>query len=177
MVIVTTKVCTKCKRELPLTSFGKHRYSKDGHDWRCKECGRKHAKMWSVTPSGVFSRIQARANYYRTHHPNLYKPMEISKEDFITWYINEPKVCAYCDILEEHLGLIHMRFDKRVTHLSIDCRDNNKGYSLDNLALACNLCNLIKKNIFTFDEMRDIAQRHIKPKWMAQAQTANREVD
>lgn len=163
-----TKQCTKCGGTFPLSGFGKHRHSPDGHAYQCRECGKKRAALYRATPEGIYNNIKGRATFYKNHQPEIYKPMNMTKEDFKSWYVDEVKICAYCDIPEEHIGLIKTRFDKRVKRLSIDCRDNSKGYSRDNLVLACNLCNLIKKNIFTFDEMRDIAQRHIKPKWEAQ---------
>ena len=33
-----TKRCSKCGRTLPLSSFHKTRRSKDGYQWRCREC-------------------------------------------------------------------------------------------------------------------------------------------
>lgn len=32
------KICTKCKRELPLDKFPLDKKYKDGHSWHCKEC-------------------------------------------------------------------------------------------------------------------------------------------
>ena len=39
-----TKVCTKCKKELPATSkyFAAHRSTKSGLQYRCKECERQY---------------------------------------------------------------------------------------------------------------------------------------
>lgn len=33
-----TKICSRCKRELPLEAFGKCSKAKDGLKWSCKEC-------------------------------------------------------------------------------------------------------------------------------------------
>jgi len=163
-----TKQCTRCNRTFPISEFGKHRLSPDGHAYQCKECGRERAKIYRASPGGIYHNIKGRATFYKNHHFEVYKPMNITQEEFIAWYNNEVKACAYCDIPEEHMDLIKIRFDKRVKRLSIDCKDNNKGYSLDNLALACNLCNMIKKNVFSFQEMRALAQAFIKPKWKTQ---------
>lgn len=32
------KICTKCKKEKPITEFNKHKLGKNGRDWICKEC-------------------------------------------------------------------------------------------------------------------------------------------
>ena len=44
------KVCKGCGRELPLSEFGKHDRSKDGHMSVCKECRRRRT---SKTDSAV----------------------------------------------------------------------------------------------------------------------------
>ena len=63
MITMTSKICTKCGVEKPLSDFGNHRLTKDKLAYRCKECGKKHSQEWSLTPQGVFSRIKGRANF------------------------------------------------------------------------------------------------------------------
>lgn len=43
-----TKICTKCKKELPATSkyFAAHRSTKSGLQYRCKECAREYDKKY-----------------------------------------------------------------------------------------------------------------------------------
>ena len=36
------KICSKCKRELPLSAFGKLNISKDGLQYMCKECNHEN---------------------------------------------------------------------------------------------------------------------------------------
>lgn len=38
------KVCKGCGRKLPLSAFGLHERSKDGHMYLCKECRRRKAQ-------------------------------------------------------------------------------------------------------------------------------------
>jgi len=163
---MTTKICTKCGNEKPLSEFGKHRLSKDGHAYRCKECARKHSKAWSLTPAGIFTRVQARANYYKKHDPKRYRPLEITRDGFVEWYNSQPKTCVYCDIPEETIPIVAVSFDRRVAHLVIDRKDNDLGYNKENMVLSCHLCNFIKMNRFSHYEMREIAQKYIKTKWM-----------
>jgi Zn finger protein HypA/HybF involved in hydrogenase expression len=168
LVMEHTKECTKCGVVKPLTSFSKHRLSHDGHAYQCKECNAKRAKIWRATPEGIYHNIKGRTNFYETNNREHYKPLLISKEDFVTWYKDEPKVCAYCDIPEERLNVIRTWFDRRVKRLAVDCKDNEHGYEVGNIVLACHRCNFIKLNLFTFEEMREIAQKYLKPKWMTQ---------
>ena len=39
-----TKICSKCKRELPLSNFYKSKNSKDGYQNQCKECSAKASR-------------------------------------------------------------------------------------------------------------------------------------
>lgn len=39
-----TKVCSKCKRELPIEMFGKRKSESDGLQYYCKECKKNMQK-------------------------------------------------------------------------------------------------------------------------------------
>ena len=41
-----TKVCSKCGKELPITSFSKQKDMKDGYRNDCKECVAKRSQKW-----------------------------------------------------------------------------------------------------------------------------------
>lgn len=164
---MSTKICTKCKRELPLLAFGKHRLCKDGLNPECKECNRKRSKEYYKTPAGVFNTIKSRQTYLNRHNDSRSKPFEISKKDFVEWYINESKKCCYCDLPEEYLELVAEKYGSRWKRLTIDCKNNELGYVVGNLVLACDKCNITKNNMLTFDEMMYVGQNFIKPKWQA----------
>ncbi len=53
------------------------------------------------------------------------------------------------------------------TKLSVDRMNSRGNYVFTNMALCCYLCNTIKNNVLTFDEMKYIGQNFIKPKWQA----------
>lgn len=80
----------------------------------------------------------------------------ISKEDFIFWYEREEKKCIYCDKPQ----------GKDEIRLSIERKDNSKGYIEGNLALACMDCNQVKSDILTFDEMRVVGEIVMKKRWV-----------
>jgi len=84
-------------------------------------------------------------------------------DEFESWYKNQPRFCAYCGITEENWLLLNPQ--RRTKRLTIDRKDNNIGYLFENMTLACDTCNKIKNDILSFDEMKEIAQKYIKPKW------------
>ena len=100
----TTKACTKCGVVKPLSAFSKHRLSKDGHAYQCKECNNKRAKAWRSTPIGIYTNIKAREKHRKR------KPFKITKEQFLKWYEKESKLCHYCEISEENAPLMRKYF-------------------------------------------------------------------
>jgi hypothetical protein len=137
-----TKECPRCGKTKPLNEFGKSKQSKDKKGCWCLQCCRDVAKIFRTTPEGVYSCLKRR-------HGLHIKEVIISKEDFIEWYINEPKVCAYCGIPEELIKSVPPMYNRNVKRLTIDCRDNGDKYEEGKLVLACLRCNFTKSNYFT----------------------------
>ena len=164
-ITMTTKTCTKCGVNKPLSEFGKHRLSKDGHAYRCKECARKASKAYSITSIGIFQNIKGRQEFYKTHDHWRYKPVNLSREDFIEWYESQPKVCHYCGIHETELSQVNDTQNTKAKRLTVDCIDNDRGYSLDNIVLACGRCNFIKNDFFTHEQMLWIGQNFVRSRW------------
>ena len=105
----------------------------------------------------------------RLRKQNGYKSIELpfSLEEFIKWYNLQEKKCVYCDISEKELkkGKIKPFLkNRKYWGLSIDKKDPKKEYSLDNIVLACMICNTVKNNILTFEEMKEIGEKYVKPK-------------
>lgn len=161
------KTCTYCGEEKPLSAFSKHRLSKDGHAYQCKKCNAKRAKVWRSTPSGIYTALKGQINYtkkhmnrrdYRGYIRRPRKDLLCSREEFIGWYNIQPKKCAYCGISEEKLDSVNDVWNEKLARLSVDCVDNDRGYSLDNMVLACGRCNITKNDFFTFEEMKVIGK-------------------
>ena len=160
-----TKYCKRCGQTLPIDQFHKSKRGGDGHAFYCKGCVYKMGKKYRHTADGIFSTSKSRQTYYHKHNLPGAKPFEINRRWFREFYDTQPKKCCYCDIPEEYMKHVTGEFGVHGEQLSMDCIDNNKGYVVGNIALSCHRCNNTKSVLFTFDEMREIGQRYIKPKW------------
>lgn len=163
--MVEMKTCTLCGETKPFDEFVKHKQMKDGLSYWCKECTNKRAKVYRETPSGVYTNIKSRQAFYKRHEHWRYKPVKISREDFIAWYESQQKVCHYCGIHETELSQVNDTQNTKAKRLTVDCIDNDMGYSLDNIVLACGRCNFIKNDFFTHEQMLWIGQNFVRSRW------------
>jgi len=162
VMIEQTKQCSKCKLVKSVNNFSmSNPTKKDGYNSWCKQCCRETNKRISKTPSGIFQSVKSRSKYYGKHE------VEITQEEFVEWYENEPKKCAYCDIPEDKLWIMKELFSCRWMRLTVDCRDATMPYAVGNLMLACDKCNIVKNNVLSYDEMRYVGQTFVKSKWQA----------
>ena len=139
---------------------------KDGHNSWCKQCARDRSAEWSKTPSGIYTSLKSRIKHAKKYRVREVKPFNVTRKEFIEWYENTPKQCVYCDLPEEEMWAMQEDFDRRVKRLELDCANNKLGYEIGNIMLACHRCNFIKNNILTYEEMREFAQKYIKPRWL-----------
>ena len=156
---------------------------------KCKHCGNifevrpceKHRLFCSVECSYLFTKIKRGINIcikkgsVMRRYCNIRKRAEeknlpvMSREMFNQWYDNALKKCFYCDMPEEIWENFYRGYHNKFS-LSIDRMDNDKGYTNDNITFACGMCNVVKSNVLSVWEMKDIGQRYIKPKWLKRIQ-------
>lgn len=160
-------MCTVCKRQHPLTSFTKLTKSEDGYYTRCKEC----SKAYRDDPINK-ERNKKYMREYMRENPTLYNPTEnpsliysklktnsrlkkrvfdLDKDKFIEWYFSQKKSCYYCGVAQDLAKKVTKRW------LEIERLNNDIGYVLNNMTLACSWCNKTKSNILSEAEMKKIA--------------------
>lgn len=164
--MVGTKTCTKCGQKLPLSAFGKHRLTKDGLTYRCKECARLHTEQYRQSPAGIFTNLKGQSKFFNRGIVNF------TQSEFIGWYENEPKTCVYCDLPEALIHDVEDGWNNRTVRLTIDRINNDLSYEKGNIVLACPRCNMIKSNYFSFNEMKLIGQNFVQPKWKSKLKTS-----
>lgn len=86
--------------------------------------------------------------------------MEISYEEFLG--LTKELQCHYCGA--SITWVAHPTNDKGVAY-NLDRKDNDKGYTLNNVVVCCKLCNYTKANRFSYDEFRAIGDllRFLRP--------------
>ena len=75
-----TKVCSRCKRELPKTEFHKASRSKDGLYTYCKECNTERLREWREK-----NRERSR-EYNRSYWKSYYKKNKDNRDEYIKKY-------------------------------------------------------------------------------------------
>jgi len=112
----------------------------------------EYAKWYySYTARGRFNRIRDNA---KTQDMSF----NINPWDFVKWYEGQRQVCYYCGV-EVTKGKNRKH---KLTDETFDRKDNSKGYSLDNIAIACRRCNLMKGEWLTENQTLEIAEKYFK---------------
>jgi len=86
--------------------------------------------------------------------------VDMSRDEFASWYNGQSKVCYYCGVSEAILKATK----RKKSLMTVDRKDNASGYTMDNICLACHRCNNLKSNFFTESQWLDIANRYIVPR-------------
>ena len=82
----------------------------------------------------------------------------LTKEEFFK-FVSENKnennkiKCCYCGF---EMELKPQRMNNRKNCLSIDRKNNEQGYEINNVVFCCNICNFIKNDLFSYEEMQTI---------------------
>ena len=95
----------------------------------------------------------------------------INRIDFKRWLSEQTHKCTYCGYdPEESKKILSHFFSKGDTaksrKLQIDRINNDRsiGYTLENICLACAICNYHRGDFYSHEEFKEIAQKYIVPK-------------
>jgi len=158
----TRKKCCGCLCELDISRFGICRPMRDGLRPVCKKCfiQREYA-----------SKIANNTRLYNTlrrRNEKNKRDTTFTKQELASWLVSQPKRCHYCEIPDKLIEDILSKeygFHRRTKRLTVDRKDNEKGYIIENMCLACSVCNVLKNSFFTEKEFKEIAIKYIKPRW------------
>lgn len=126
--INATLVCSSCKRKLPAGMFNASAGSPNGCKAYCKQC----TALRNRRPRSRFAAIKATAK----------RRGVAFCLSFDEWYslVRDGK-CSYCNGPLELSGG------------GVDRKDGSRGYVLENCVACCNICNTVKMDNFSYEEM------------------------
>jgi hypothetical protein len=110
-----------------------------------------HKKVYCLSADGIYMTLKNNAK-------NKKMKFSLIKKDFINWYNNQKQECHYCMRSLKEIKQDIIENKKYKGRLSIDRKDNNKGYTLNNIVLACRRCNYIKGDYITEEKMKKIGK-------------------
>jgi len=90
--------------------------------------------------------------------------VDFNKDQFKDWWSTQQQECSYCELPGDKVHVFKSHFGN-TNRFTIDRKDKNKHYLLDNIALACSVCNRVKGNIFTYETMKIIGKKFVQPIW------------
>lgn len=137
-----TKICSKCKRSLPISEFSKDNTTKDLLQSICKECG----KTYERNPSYRFRRWAL--NTIKTH--KKYYKIEFSLE----FLIEMAEKTTHCPICGRELNWLrgHKGRRPRFSNPSLDRINNEDVMTESNIEIVCHRCNTVKSD-GSYEEM------------------------
>ena len=122
----TSKICSSCKTDKPLSGFNKKNSNKDGLRHSCKSCDKEYAIAYKMTKKGLITKIystQRNKSRKRQHTLPDYSLIELRE-----WAFSQ--------------SIFHELYDKWVASgylkkeiLSFDRLDDYKPYTFDNLQI------------------------------------------
>lgn len=103
------------------------------------------ARKYAQTESGIYAITKNNAKYRGVG-------FEIEKEKFVEWLKNCPKTCEYCG------AKLVLGSNRLEVGQSIDRKDNNELYTLENIVLSCRRCNRKKGGDISYETMVKIGR-------------------
>ena len=97
--------------------------------------------------------------------------------EYRDWYLKQRKICYFCENTDQeirnYLRLEGEKITVNQNRLQIERIDSSKGYLLNNLTLACSICNTHKSDIISAEDFKEIAETYIAPKIKKKLETAS----
>jgi len=158
------KLCSYCLKKVNVKNFSKNN-TYHGYELQCKTCLNKKAKLYRIKNH---RKIRIKSKKYRNSIKGIYViikdnsakirniPFHISLNAFEKWYKNQPQICYYCKRTLEEIK--RDKHHKKTDRLTIDRKNNDRGYYINNIVLACWICNNVKSRIFSESEMLKIGK-------------------
>lgn len=169
------KHCPTCNKYKPTSSFEARKGTYDKLSKECIKCKQKKQEERANRSCEYHRHTYTQRTDAELSYLSIYgsagrrkKEFNITRSGFIQWYNTTNDQCHYCGIDGSTYSGIMTKLDETSTdsdlkglasqvkyspRLTIDRKDNNKGYSLDNICKSCWFCNVTKGVLLTEYDM------------------------
>jgi hypothetical protein len=109
-------------------------------------------KLWAKIRSGTGSSARSQV-------------VNLTSEEFKEWFENNyDETCYYCGVTLDQFRSCSFikKIRPHIKNFGIDRKDTTKGYDIDNIVIACNLCNSVKGWFFSENEFKEIGKKYIR---------------
>lgn len=144
-----------------------HSTKEQRHEYylRNKEAIKKKATQWRKDNPEKFATARRKREMLNKHTPRfIYKALKNNHKrrkykymcsfvEFEQWYLDQTQNCIYCGVSSDKFQQYYPG-----ERLQIERLNNDESYIVGNMALACKICNKVKSNILTIDEMMKIGK-------------------
>lgn len=131
------KICSKCKKEKPESSFRKDKSKKTGLSSHCKSCGREYDKKRSSARSDEYVASSILGDMTRRARRKGFPPPEWSRDEILEKIKN-----GKCEVTNRSFDV---RYKSKYFHnpfnISPDRIDSSKGYTKQNVRWVCTWVN------------------------------------
>ena len=173
IILVDTKVCSVCKRALPLERFWKNKHNTTGIHFRCKGCERvyrdnrkeqsfkdvptEHELKHTFKVCSLCKRNKSLGQYWLLYNDSSLRRAQCGTcSRFMRARLKSKNrgrpfalsISDWCHITDQpctYCGL---------SSTGADRIDNSLGYTLDNILPACGECNRVRGDFFSVEEMK-----------------------
>tara|TARA_B110000259_G_C13911069_1_gene360901 strand:+ start:30 stop:575 length:546 start_codon:yes stop_codon:yes gene_type:complete len=108
-----------------------------------------------------WSKISAR----NEKNSNRSQTINLTSKEFKEWFENNyDDTCYYCGVTLDQFreSSFIKKIRPHIKNFGIDRKDTTQGYGLDNIVIACNLCNSVKGSFFNAAEFKEIGKKYIR---------------
>jgi 5-methylcytosine-specific restriction endonuclease McrA len=140
------KYCNKCNKDLPITSFNKHRQNKDGLNYYCKDCINKDRTYKYHNDSIYKNKIkeyQLNGKRYKKEFGHAFS--------YLDWVEKKELTKGFCSICNKFIGIDKLTMDHNPP---VSLIKNGHTYHLDDVDPICRSCNSSKGDRMTKKEIR-----------------------
>ena len=166
-VSMDTKLCSKCGVEKILDNFYRKKWGLKGTSPMCKPCYCAYERAIRARDiEGTRAKQRKfRTNWVKRHPARMRyttlrnghrRELLFTRDEFERWIDGQSRTCYYCHC-DVYWYAASGRQMKERDALTIDRKDNEKPYTLDNIAIACWRCNKVKGEFVSESKMLEVA--------------------